>query len=228
MWAIIKKEVKNYFYSPIGYVFIGAFMLLSSIFFYLFVLSYGSVEFSGLFYSTSELLTFTVALLTMGMFAGERKNGTEVLLFTSSKSITSIVIGKFLAALVVILITEVFSMIYYVILCSFNGGITQVAETITVLIGFILLAGAYISFGGFMSSLTENQIIAGITTVILLLATWFLPNLSSGFAMLSPINFFQKYPQGIISITDTVGLVSITALFTVLTIIILQRKKNLK
>ena len=46
MWAIIKKEVKNYFYSPIGYVFIGAFMLLSSIFFYLFVLSYGSVEFS--------------------------------------------------------------------------------------------------------------------------------------------------------------------------------------
>ena len=224
MWAIIKKEVKNYFYSPIGYVFIGAFMLLSSIFFYLFVLSYGSVEFSGLFYSTSELLTFTVALLTMGMFAGERKNGTEVLLFTSSKSITSIVIGKFLAALVVILITEVFSMIYYVILCSFNGGITQVAETITVLIGFILLAGAYISFGGFMSSLTENQIIA----VILLLATWFLPNLSSGFAMLSPINFFQKYPQGIISITDTVGLVSITVLFTVLTIIILQRKKNLK
>ena len=119
-------------------------------------------------------------------------------------------------------------MIYYVILCSFNGGITQVAETITVLIGFILLAGAYISFGGFMSSLTENQIIAGITTVILLLATWFLPNLSSGFAMLSPINFFQKYPQGIISITDTVGLVSITVLFTVLTIIILQRKKNLK
>jgi len=94
MWAIIKKEVKNYFYSPIGYVFIGAFMLLSSIFFYLFVLSYGSVEFSGLFYSTSELLTFTVALLTMGMFAGERKNGTETLLLTSSRSITSIVIRK--------------------------------------------------------------------------------------------------------------------------------------
>ena len=228
MWAIIKKEVKSYFYSPIGYVFIGTFMLLSSIFFYLFVLSYGSVEFSGLFYSTSELLTFTIALLTMGMFAGERKNGTEILLFTSSKSITSIVIGKFLAALIVILITEAFSMIYYAILCFFAGGITQVAETITVLVGFIMLASAYISFGGFMSSLTENQIIAGITTVILLLATWFLPSLSSSLVILSPINFFQKYPQGIISITDTVGLVSITALFTVLTIIVLQRKKNLK
>lgn len=228
MWAIIKKEVKSYFYSPIGYVFIGAFMLLSSIFFYLFVLSYGSVEFSGLFYSTSELLTFTIALLTMGMFAEERKNGTEILLFTSSKSITSIVIGKFLAALIVILITEAFSMVYYVILCCFAGGITQALETFTVLLGFILLASAYISFGGFMSSLTENQIIAGITTVILLLATWFLPSLSSSFAILSPINFFQKYPQGIISITDTVGLVSTTVLFTVLTIIVLQRKKNLK
>lgn len=94
MLAIIKKEVKTYFLSPIGYVFIGTFLILSSIFFYLFVFQYQSVEYSRLFYYTSELLTFTMPLLTMSMFAGERKNGTDTLLYTSSRSITSIVIRK--------------------------------------------------------------------------------------------------------------------------------------
>lgn len=207
MWAIIKKEIKTYFFSPLGYVFIGTFLFLSSLFFYMFVWGMGSVEYSNLFYSTSELLTFTIALLTMGMFAGERKNGTETLLFTSSRSITGIVIGKFLAALIVILITEVISMIYYIILCCFAGGITNVPETISVLIGFILLAMAYISIGGFLSSLTENQLIAGIATIVSLLATWFLPNLWEPLNRLSPINLFQKFPQGMISISDTVRIV---------------------
>ena len=228
MWAIIKKEVKTYFLSPLGYVFIGAFLLMSSLFFYIFTWQYGSVEYSNLFYYTTELLTFTIALLTMGMFAGERKNGTETLLFTSSRSITSIVIGKFLAALVVIVVTEIISLVYYIILCCFAGGITNVAETLCVLFGFILLTMSYISFGGFISSLTENQIIAGIATIVILLATWFLPNLADIFYILSPINLFQKFPEGIISITNTVGLLSQTVLFTLLTITVLQRKKNLK
>lgn len=94
MLAIIKKEVKSYFLSPIGYVFIGTFLLMSSVFFYLYTWQYQSVEYSNLFYYTTELLTFTMPLLTMSMFAGERKNGTETLLFTSSRSITSIVIRK--------------------------------------------------------------------------------------------------------------------------------------
>lgn len=228
MWAIIKKEIKAYFFSPLGYVFIGTFLFLSSLFFYMFVWGMGSVEYSNLFYSTSELLTFTIALLTMGMFAGERKNGTETLLFTSSRSITGIVLGKFLAALIVILITEAASMVYYIILCSFAGGITNVPETISVLIGFILLAMAYISIGGFLSSLTENQLIAGTATIVSLLATWFLPNLWEPLNRLSPINLFQKFPQGMISISDTVGLLSIILLFTLLTITVLQRKKSLK
>lgn len=228
MWAIIKKEVKTYFLSPVGYVFIGAFLLMSSVFFYLFSWKYGSVEYSNLFYYNVELLTFTIALLTMGMFAAERKNGTEVLLFTSSRSIPSIVIGKLLAALFVIVVTEIISLVYYVILCIFAGGITDVVQTITVWIGFLLITMSYISFGGFISSLTENQIIAGIVTIVLLLATWFLPNLADIFQILSPISLFEKFPEGIISITDTVGLISQIVLFTLLTIVVLQRRKNLK
>ena len=228
MWAVIKKEFKTYFLSPIGYVFIGTFMLLSSIFFYQFTFQAGSVEYPNLFYYTSELLTFTMPLLTMSMFAGERKNGTEVLLFTSPKSITSIVIGKFLAAFLVIIITEIVSLMYYAILCIFAGEIANVAQTFTVLLGFMLLTLSYISFGGFMSSITENQIISGIATIILLLATWFLPNISTIFKILSPIDAFRSFPTGVISIKNTIGLLSQILLFTLLTITVLQRKKNVK
>lgn len=228
MWAIIKKEVKTYFLSPIGYVFIGAFLLMSSFFFYIYTYKYGSVEYSSLFYYTSELLTFTIALLTMGAFAGERKNGTETLLLTSSRSITSIVIGKFLAALVVIIIAEIFSLMYYAILCIFAGTITGVAETISTLIGFILLTMSYISFGLFISSLTENQIIAGVTTIVLLIVSWFIPNLSESFYILSPISLFQKYPEGIIASRETIVLLTQTIMFTLLTVVSLQRRKNLK
>ena len=228
MWAIIKKEVKTYFLSPIGYVFIGSFLLMSSLFFYLYIFNYGSLEYSYLFYYTSELLTFTIALLTMGMFSSERKNGTETLLLTSSRSITSIVLGKFLAALVVIVITEIFSLMYYVIVCIFAGGITDLSITLATLGGFILLTMTYIAIGMFISSLTENQIIAGVATIILLILTWFLPNMSSAFNIISPLYQFQKYPQGIIAIDETITLISQTVLFILLTIIVMQRRKNLK
>lgn len=226
MWAIIKKEVKTYFLSPIGYIFIGAFLLLSSVFFYEYI--YLSLEYTSLFYYTAELLTFTVALLTMGMFAAERKNGTETLLLTSSRSITSIVLGKFLAALVVIILTEICSLMYYVILCSFAGEITNFGEVISTLIGFLLLAMSYISFGMFISSLTENQIIAGVVTIVLLLVSWFLPNFYDLLYMLSPISLFQKFPEGIIAVEETITLVSQTVMFIALTVIAMQRRKNLK
>ena len=228
MWAIIKKEFKTYFLSPIGYVFIGSFLLMSSFFFYMYVYTQGIVEFSYLFYYTTELLTFTIAILTMGMFAGERKNGTETLLLTSSRSITSITLGKFLAAVGVIIITGIFSLIYYVILCFFAGEIVNVSETITTLIGFLLVTMAYISFGMFISSLTENQIIAGAATIVLLLVSWFIPNLSSSLEILSPIVFFQKFPGGLIPIKESITLLSLTVMFILFTVIVMQRRKNLK
>ena len=164
----------------------------------------------------------------MGAFAAERKNGTETLLLTSSRNITGIVIGKFLAALVVIIITEIFSLMYYIILCIFAGEIVGITKTITTLLGFILLTMSYISFGLFISSLTENQIIAGVATIVLLIASWFLPNLSEGLYILSPISLFQKFPEGIIGIKETIILLMQTGMFTILTILALQRRKNLK
>ena len=110
MGTIIKKELKSYFLSPIGYVFIGLFIAMCSIFFYLEVVSAGSLNYEYLFYSSATILTFIVPILTMRMFSEERKNGTEQLLFTSPRSITGIVLGKFIAAVLVIVITELITL----------------------------------------------------------------------------------------------------------------------
>ena len=226
MLAIIKKEFKNYFLSPIGYIFVGLFLAISGVFFYLYTFMYGSLEFAYVFYNTATALTFITPILTMRMFAEERKNGTEQLLFTSPTSITSIVLGKFISAVLVICITEVLSLMYLAIICYY--GAPAIPATILTLVGFILLSMAYISFGMLASSLTENQIIAATITIGFFIITWFLPDFSANLSMISLVNLFGKFPEGVIPIEETVSLVSFTIVCILLTIIIMQRRKNLK
>lgn len=226
MWAVLKKEVKSYFLSPIGYVFIGLFLIMSSIFFYLDVVTYGSTQFETMFYSVSTILTFIIPVLTMRMFAEERKSGTEQLLYTSPRSITQIVFGKFLSAVVVIIIAEVLTSMYYIIL-SFLGR-PHLQTALVTLMGFLLLSMAYISFGMFASSVTENQIVAGIITISFFVITWFLPNFSETLSTFSLINMFDKFPSGLIAVEEIVRFLSFTVLFVLLTIIILERRKSVK
>ena len=87
---------------------------------------------------------------------------------------------------------------------------------------------AYISFGMFASSLTENQIIASVLTIGTFIVMWFLPNFSTNLEMFSLIQIFDKFPQGIISISEIVTFVSFSVLFILLTIVVLQRRKSVK
>lgn len=227
MWAIIKKEFKSYFLSPIGYIYIGIFLLMCSVFFYLDVYYYASTDFTYMFGSVSTILTFIVPLITMRMFSEERKNGTEQLLLTSPRSISSVVIGKFIAAALVVLVSVVFTLIYYGILCYF--GEPQLGKSLIAILGFALLAIAYISFGMFASSLTENQIIAAVISVGFFLLSWFLPNFSSSFSDFSLMNaFYMSFINGAISIQNLVLLVSFAALFVIFTIMVMQRRKSVK
>ncbi len=226
MWAIIKKEVKTYFLSPIGYVYIGLFLAMCSIFFYLDVVNYGSIQFEYMFYSAATILTFIIPILTMRMFAEERKTGTEQLLLTSPKSITSIVLGKFLSAVIVIIISEIFTLVYLAILFYF--GKPHMQTVFVTLLGFLMLAMSYISFGMFASSITENQIIAGVVTIGFFIISWFLPNFSTTLSSFSLINMFNKFPQGLIALEEIATYVTFTVLFILFTIIVLQRKKSIK
>lgn len=226
MLAVFKKELKSYLLSPIGYVFIGLFLIMFSTFFFTTIFKSQVINFEYLFYNGATILTFITPVLTMRMFSEERKNGTEQLVLTSPRSITSVVLGKFLAAAVVILITEAFTLMYYFILKYFGNPSLKVA--LSTLFGFFLLSLAYISFGMFASSLTENQIIASVLTIGTFIVMWFLPNFNTNLEMFSLIQIFDKFPQGIISISEIVTFVSFSVLFILLTIVVLQRRKSVK
>ena len=227
MWAIIKKEFKSYFLSPIGYIYIGVFLLTCSIFFYLDVFTYLSTDFPYMFGSAVTILTFIVPLVTMRMFSEERKNGTEQLLLTSPRSITQIVLGKFVAAALVVVVSVLLTLIYFGILSYF--GEPQLGKSLVAILGFALLAIAYVSFGMFASSLTENQIIAAVISVAFFMISWFLPGFSSAFVNFSLMDaFYMSFVNGTISIQNLVLLLSFTVLFIIFTIMVIQRRKSVK
>ena len=215
MEVIIKKELKNYFLSPIGYVFIGLFLIMFSIFFYVDVFNYQSTNFEYIFYSGATILTFIVPILTMRTIAEERKSGTEQLLLTAPISITKIVLGKFLAATLIIVITEICTFMYYIILRLFGN--PQIITALITMLGFLLLGMSYISFGILASSITENQIIAAIVTTGFFILTWFLPQFNTIFTNISLINMFSKFPNGQIDIADTITFISFTVMCLLLT-----------
>ena len=177
MFAVMKKELKSYLLSPIGYVFIGIFLLLFSVFFYISIFNQASVNFEYLFYNGATILTFVAPVLTMGMFAAERNSGTEQLILTSPRSLTAIVFGKLLAAGIILIVTEALTFIYFGILKYFGDPSLKVA--CTTLFGFLLLSIAYLSFGMFASTITESQIVAYFITAGAFLLMWFLPQMAS-------------------------------------------------
>ncbi len=227
MWAVFKKELKTYFLSPIGYIGVGIFMIMYSIFFYLTTIAYGSLFMGEIYYATARYgLLIMIPLLTMRLFSEERKTGTEQLLLTSPRSVTSIVLGKFFAALAVILITLVLSIIFPIII-SFFGKI-NIPTLIVTMLGFILVAMAAISIGMLASSITENQIIAAIITIVVLVAPWFLVDISTIFSSIDLMDKFMKFPSGLISVSDTICLISITIMCILITIVLMKRKKAVK
>ena len=228
MWAVIKKEFKSYFYTPIGYIFIGVFLIAFSISFFFSVVSSGNVNFEYIYYTlpTILVLAFIIPLLTMRSFAEERKTGTEQLLLTSPVSITKIVLGKFIAATVVVVITELISFMYFAITSHF--GAPHVQTALVTMFGFLLFCMMYIAFGIFASSLTENQIIAAIISIAFFIITWVLPDFNTNLSGLSFVNMLYKYTQGEIDIADTVTFITAAITSIVLTITLMQRRKSVK
>ena len=223
MLPVFKKELKSYFLSPIGYIAIGTFLVVFSLIFYLTTISIGSYDMGNLYFNTARYgLLIIIPIISMRMFAEERKTGTEQLLLTSPRSIVGIVLGKFLAAATLVLIILAFSLVYFIILCFFSK--PNLVPTLVAIFGFLLMAMAAISAGMFISSITENQIVAAILTIVLV----FLPELTGMFPSINLMNSYQKFPAGLISATEVVSLLAYMVMFILFTIIIMQRRKSVK
>ena len=227
MIAVIKKELKNYFYSPIGYIVIGIFLFVFSAFFYITSISSASVDLTNLFYCAALYgLMFMIPLLTMWSFAGERKSGTEQLIMTSPVSMLGVVLGKFLSAFILVLIPVACTIMYFGILCYYQ--IPDIPTYLTSMLGFLLLSMSYISFGLLASSITESPIVSGILTVAFVFASTWLPTMVESLSSFSLINLFINFLYGKIDIASTVLFITLTVLCILITIIIMQRRKSVK
>ena len=225
MFAIIKKELKNYFFSPIGYIVIGIFLIAFSIFFYLTSVESTTIDLTALFYYTALYgLMFMAPLLTMWSISGERKNGTDQIIMTSPVSMLQVVLAKFISAMILILIPVVFTLMYFVILAHYQT--PDVPTYLTSILGFVLLSMTYISFGLLSSSLTESPIISAIITFAIVFISMWLPNFVQGLSGLSLLDLFVKFLYGTIDITALIFFITLTILCLTITMIILQRRKN--
>ncbi len=231
MKAIFKRELRSYFISMPGYVFMTMFMLLTGILFYLNNIVQGSASVKELFGILTTWAVFTLPVLTMRLFAEDKKLKTDQLLLTSPVSVKSIVSGKYFAALVVVAGALSLLMLYTVIISFF--GEVNAAETVSCFVGFALLCSLILAVGSFVSAVSESQIVAIIVTYAVLIVTVFMGNFAevvSGiwktvFLWLSPTARFADFTMGILNPCTVVYYISITVLFLYLTVNVTERRR---
>lgn len=172
MIAIMTRELRSYFKTPTGYIFMGLFLLISGFFFTLGNLLSSSSYFNSFLQSILFIYLIAVPLLTMRLLSEERKQRTDQLLLTSPISVTQIVVGKYLAAFFVFLLTLLVTALYAIVVGVF--GDLAVWQTVGGYIGFVLLGGSFIAVGVLISAVSENQVSAAFFTFFALLFIWFL------------------------------------------------------
>ena len=232
MKAIFKKEFRSYFMSPIGYIFVAVFTFLASMFFSSGILMSQQADISIMFSDINVIYLFLAALLTMRLLSEEKNKKTDQLLLSSPVSITQIVLGKYFAAMAVFGVTLIISLIYPAIM--FRFGNPSLSEVIGSYIGFILLWGAFISVGVFISSLTESQMIAGVFTFASLLLiyfiSWFESSLNNPLAKkvvnwFSLLSRYSEFQSGILNIENIIYYISFIFVFLFLTVRVIDKRR---
>jgi len=180
MLAIYKKELRSYFTSMIGYVFIAFFLVIIGLYYYFQNLMSGYARFEYTLVGVAFIAVLLVPILTMRVMAEENKQKTDQLLLTSPLSAASIVMGKFFALLTVYASVMAVTCTYPLILSIY--GKVNFASAYAAIFGFTLLGGAYIAVGQYISSLTESQVVAAVVSFILFLFTI----LMEGFSKMVP------------------------------------------
>ncbi len=254
MLAIYKKEMRSYFINPIGYVYMGIFLVFSAL-----LACYTTLISES--YSTSQYFTYMIfafiiliPLLTMRLFAEERKLRTEQLLLTAPVTITGMVLGKYLAALTMYVGTVLISCInfipIYVIAAAERAGdktsVTHIGPVTAQLVGsvvaIILLGAAFIAIGTFISSLTENQLSAAVVTISVLCAMVLLnmvnnikdsdgQQIISSYAIRGVINWFSvlsryyNFSYGIFDFAALLYYSSLAFVFLFLTVRVYEKRR---
>lgn len=250
IFSVYKKELKSYFISPIAYVVILIFIIISGFIFYalsayysLISIRYSEYHYPYFTFSPNEMVArplfhnmaitalFVLPLLTMRLFSEERRVGTIELLFTYPLKDSDIYWGKFLSCLTVFLIMTLIPSLYILILekwVNFDIGVIFNSY-----LGLILLGGSFISIGILISSLTESQVVSAVITFGISLIFWIIgwlseiagPKYSTFFDFISLYNHYENFPKGILDTRDLIFYLSICIFFSFLTLRVLISKK---
>ncbi|HKS81821.1 MAG TPA: ABC transporter permease subunit [Candidatus Acidoferrales bacterium] len=246
-YAIYRKEMGHYFVSPIAYAIIGLFVLIAATLFYIFLRTemiqsmqaqYQSMQ-SGMpmeidvpanvmrafFFWLFILALFLTPMLTMGVFADERKRGTMELLMTSPITEAQIVLGKFAASLTLFALMLLPTLSFLVFMYLHSDPMPPWRVLWCGYAGIMLLGGSLLALGSFISSLTENQIIAAVLSFVLLMLVWLLSVgqsfggwIGNTLAYLSFFTHYEDFTRGIIDTTALVYYFSIMVFFVFLTV----------
>lgn len=253
MLQLLKKEINSFFSSLIGYIVIIVFLIITSLFLWIFpgefnVLDSGYASLDPLFVLAPWVFLFLVPAVTMRLFSDEKKSGTIELLFTKPFTDLQIILAKYLSGLILVLFSLLPTLIYFIsvyilggegsftdMLFGENGSNIDVGGTWGSYIGLFFLAAIYVAIGLFASSLTENQIIAFLFGVILSFFFYI------GFESISTLSFLQSIAEfilnmginehyksmsrGVIDIRDMIYFISIIALFIFGTKTVLESRK---
>lgn len=177
MLAVYKKELKTYFNSMIGYIFVAFIIFLVSVFFSLYNMYAGSPLLRNSLYRVSFVFFIIVPVLSMRIMADERRQKTDQLLYTAPVKITDIVLGKYLSMLTVLFVPIIVFCFYPLIMGIYGKSPATYAMDYIALLGFFLLGALYLAIGLFISSLTESQVIAAVLTFAVLMVTYFIGGL---------------------------------------------------
>lgn len=232
MKAIFKHDLRTYFTSPLGYVFLMAFLLVVNIYFFVTCVYAGTNSLTSVFGFIIYMLIFMIPILTMRTFSEEYKLKTDQLLLTSPVKPVGIVLGKFFSCLTVFSIGLAFTLLQVLVIAS--TGTLNVATTVGNYIALFAVASCYIAIGLFISSLTENQLVSCIATLGAFLALFLIDfaydvlNATWIKAVIYWVSIFRRYNSfstGVFSIADLFYYLSIACVFVFLTVRVLEKKR---
>ncbi|MDR1877023.1 MAG: ABC transporter permease subunit [Flavobacteriaceae bacterium] len=242
MFSIFKKELWSYFGTLGAYIIALVFILINSLFLWFFdtdfnVFSIGTASLNSFFVLAPWALMFLIPALTMKSIAEEEQNGTLLWLFSQPVSVLSIVIGKYLAVLLLVLFALFFTVVYVytVYMISMPEGNIDLGIIFSGYIGLFFLSAAFVSIGIFSSSLVKNQVMAFIIGIFFCFFCFFgFENLASYNLLgnldyvLQRIGFYQHYisfTKGIVDTRDLGYFIFVVFLFMLFSVQLIKRKK---
>ena len=232
MIAIYKREMRAYFTTPIGYIFLAFFLATAALVFSLTTLYAMTTDVTGYFQVLLYGMIVLLPLLTMKLFSEERKQKTEQLLLTAPVSLFGMVFAKFLAALTVYAGALTVTLLFFPILEIY--GSVKLGMLFGNYLALLLAGMAFIAIGVFVSALTENQLTAAVGTIgilVLQLGISLLNSLLGEYwarfivASLSVFSRFSAFTQGIFDYSAAIYYLSFTAIFLFLTVAVFHRRR---